>query len=957
MPGKKLRLKKIIGKFFRKIDIRVVLVGAVLSAVACFLIYRLFVLQIINGQDYLDSFQLRIRRQIPIEASRGNIYDRNGNILAYNDLAYSVVIRDTYEDTDKDKNLNTTISRVYDIVESNGDTISLDFDIVVNSDNDFVFSVEGTQLLRFLADIYGHSSVDDLKYEEQTKSAPEIMDYLCERYGIGETQTAEDGTKTFVPGEGYTDDPHKLLAMVAIRYELSLNSYQRYLSTSIATDVSTQTVAEIKENSSELEGVDIEEDTVRRYTDGQYFSHIIGYTGKISTDELAELKQTNPDYSSNDIVGKAGIEKSLESELQGTKGSETVYVDNLGNLIEVTDRTEAKAGNDVYLTIDKDLQEAATDILEKHLAQIILAKLRNVKENTDTESASSIIIPVYDVYYSVFNNNIIDISHLSASDASETEKKVYDAYSNYLSGVMSSLDTEMRQNRTPYKDLPKEYENYETIIIQYLYEQNILLRDEVDTDDATYKSWAEDETISMSEYIEYCIRQNWIDTSKLDLDEEYTDSSSVFNAIVDYLEKQLPKDSGFRRKVYKYVLLNDSISGEDVCQLLIDQGIVNLPAAEEAQWESGAEDAYTFMINRIQNLDLTPAELALDPHSGSMVITDVNTGDVLAMVSYPSYDNNRMSNGVDAEYYAKLQDDLSSPLLNYATQQRTAPGSTFKMVSATAGLCEGVIDTATEINCTGTFTKIGEPYPHCWIYPGAHGLLNVTGGITNSCNDFFYEVGYRLGSENGEYDSDTGTDLLQKYASEYGLNEKSGVEIEEYDPQMSDMDAVRSAIGQGDSGYTTTQLSRYVTAVANSGTVYNLTLVDKIAGADGTVLEQNSPTVANSISMDQSYWDAIHEGMRGVIEDKSYFQDFGVNVAGKTGTAQESTSKPNHALFVCYAPYEKPEIAIATRIANGYTSDYAAQTAKDVLSYYFGLQSKDEILSNNEQLTGVIGGD
>jgi penicillin-binding protein 2 len=109
--------------------------------------------------------------------------------------------------------------------------------------------------------------------------------------------------------------------------------------------------------------------------------------------------------------------------------------------------------------------------------------------------------------------------------------------------------------------------------------------------------------------------------------------------------------------------------------------------------------------------------------------------------------------------------------------------------------------------------------------------------------------------------------------------------------------------------------------------------------------------------MDQSYWDAIHEGMRGVIEDKSYFQDFGVNVAGKTGTAQESTSKPNHALFVCYAPYEKPEIAIATRIANGYTSDYAAQTAKDVLSYYFGLQSKDEILSNNEQLTGVIGGD
>ena len=345
------------------------------------------------------------------------------------------------------------------------------------------------------------------------------------------------------------------------------------------------------------------------------------------------------------------------------------------------------------------------------------------------------------------------------------------------------------------------------------------------------------------------------------------------------------------------------------------------------------------MRNRIEQLDLTPAQLALDPYSGSIVVTEVNTGDTLAIASYPSYDNNRMSNGVDAEYFARLQSDLSRPMLNYATQQRTAPGSTFKPVSATAGLLEGVITTSDTITCVGLFDKIAPP-ARCHIYPGAHGSLNVTGGIQYSCNYFFYEVGYRLGIVGDTFNDSVGLNKLAKYADMYGLSETSGMEIEEYAP-----DAVRSAIGHGTNNYTTAGLARYVTTVANSGTCYNLTLVDKVEDKDGSVVRENAATIRNRIDMDPTYWNAIHAGMRKVVENKSYFSDLDVNVAGKTGTAQENRNRPNHALFISYAPYESPEISVTVRVANGYTSDYAAQIAKDVYEYYYGLKDESEIIT------------
>ena len=469
------------------------------------------------------------------------------------------------------------------------------------------------------------------------------------------------------------------------------------------------------------------------------------------------------------------------------------------------------------------------------------------------------------------------------------------------------------------------------------------MKELVDDNDATQTAWAKEEVISLKEYLQYCIAMNWIDVSKLDLNDKYSDSTEVYDKLLDYTINAIDHTTEFQKRFYKYMLLNDKITGKQICMLLCEQQVVDIPAEDEEALYSGKLSAYQFMMNRINNLEITPAQLALDPCNASVVITDVNTGDVLAMVSYPGYDNNKMANTVDAEYYAQLNADKSSPQLNFATQYKAAPGSTFKIVSATAGLLENVINLQSRVNCVGTFTEI-TPSPRCWKISG-HGYENVTSAIKDSCNYFFYNVGYQLATRTGSYNEEAGLDTLSKYADLYGLTDKSGVEIGEYAPDISTKDPVRSAIGQGSNSYTTVGLARYVTTIANSGTCYNLTLLDKTTDSQGNLLKEYHAGVRNQIDLPQEYWDAFHLGMRQVVENKKYFSDLAVNAAGKTGTAEQTASRPNHALFICYAPYENPEIAIATRIPFGYSSDYAAQFTRDIIKYYYGLAEEDDLIT------------
>ena len=949
--------KRIGESLYNLLTSRLLLLFIIFTGMGAVLVYRLFDLQIVNGESYLDNFRLMIEKVKTLEGTRGDIYDRNGNLLAYNELAYSVTIEDVYEASGKNENLNATLYKLIHMIESNGDTIISDFNIILNENDDYEFTVEGTRLLRFKADVYGCRTIDgsDFKYYMKNASAKEIIDYLVNRFKIGAYHENESGEKDFFPGEGFTK--REILQLVTIRYQMSLYSFQKYIPTTVATDVSLKTVAVIMENAAELQGVAIEEDMIRKYNYPFYFSHILGYTGKISSEELTALSEQDDSYTMNDTVGKGGIEQVMELELQGKKGSETIYVDNMGKVINTTDHVDAQAGNDVYLTLDKDLQVAIYNILEQKIAGIIVEKTRNIYNYDPLKSASrqDIIIPIDNVYFALFDNNVIDINHFTDENAYDTEREVQQIFLEKQRSVLLTLQEELSVTKTPYDQLTKEYKNYESYIVSMLTDKGVLMSSVINKEDPTYIAWTTDEVISLNEYLTYAISQNWIDITKLSVQSQYSDSTEVLNSVIQYILENLQDNTRFSKKMYKYMISDQTITGRQVCMLLWEQDLITVEESKINALKNGSTNAYNFILEMIQTLQITPAQLALDPCSGSCVVTDVQTGEVRALVSYPGYDINKLANGVDAAYFAKLQADLSVPQWSAATQQETAPGSTFKMVSAVAAMQEGVVSSLSEtIFCSGIFDKL-DPPSRCWSSAG-HGNMNLSNAIANSCNVFFYEVGYRLAQDGTGYNSEYGLSRLGKYADLFGLTEKSGIEITESDPHFSDETIVTSTIGQGSNNYTTVGLSRYVTAVANSGTVFNLSILDKLTDAKGQLVKDYTPEVRNTIDIDSSIWDAIHTGMRSVVEKKSYYKDLPVNVAGKTGTAQEGRNRTNHALFLSYAPYENPEISVTVRIAYGYSSDYAAQTARDVYKYYYGLAEEDELLTGTAEIPEAVSG-
>lgn len=927
------------------------------------LIYRCFDLQIVHGEEYLEEFVLEIEKTRDIASTRGNIYDRNGNLLAYNELAYSVKIEDVFESGRlKNARINETVYTLIHMIEKNGDKCITDFRIYLNEDGEYEFTVEGNSLLRFLADVYGRKTVGELEDGERTATAQEVMNYLSGtgRFAIGEYEDPEDSKSEFVPGSGYSREDW--LKMVTIRYAMNLTSFRKYIGTTVATNVNEKTVAVIMENSQSLPGVTIEAGTVRRYVDSKYFAHILGYTGKISSEELTELNAQMEErglgtdvYNINDVVGKGGIEAYLETTLQGQKGFEKVMVDNTGKVISIEERREATAGQDVYLTVDMDLTKAVYNILEQHLAGIVSQKIINAKEYRATEQSDSsdIKIPIYDVYFAMFDNSVIDLKAMEEEGAGETERAVYEAHLAYKEGVYEKLRYELTEGLTPYNKLSGEYQVYQSNIVSLLRRNGVIMAEAVDSTDSTQIAWTTEEVISLSEYLKYCISQNWIDVSKLEIDSKYSDSAEIYDKILDYIIAMIERNTDFQKRFYKYMLLNDVISGRQVCQILCEQNLIEISEADGENIFEGKITAYQFMKNRIDNLDITPAQLALDPCNASSVIVDVNSGDVLAIVSYPGYDNNRMANSIDAEYYAKLNADKSNPQYNYATQYAAAPGSTFKMLVATAGLMEGVISLNSTTNCTGTFKEIPSE-PRCWRRYG-HGSENVTTAIRDSCNFYFYNVGYQLSMESGTYNETEGLNTLYEYADMYGLTEKSGIEISEAAPNVSTEDPVRSSIGQANNSYTTVALARYVATVANRGTCYNLTLLNRIADSEGNRIQEFEPEVRNTIEMPDSYWSAIQSGMRQVVQNKAYFNDLAVSVAGKTGTAEQTKSRPSHGLFACYAPFENPEIAVITRIPFGYSSDYAARATKDIFMYYYGLAEEENLITGTATDTSDVG--
>ncbi len=869
---------------------------------------------------------MRIEKTLAKGATRGNIYDCNGKLLAYNELAYSVTISDsgTYKNNKaKADVLNPQLAEIVQMLHENGETLYNEFKIDLGEDGTYSFNVSDNQLKRFLADVFGKSSYDNLKYNdkynfnEATASADQVMQYLL---------------KEFYVDESY--DQRTAYEIVVIRYAMKSTMYAKYQTITIAQDVSDKTMAYVNEHSNDLTGISIEENTIRKYNDSTYFAALVGYTGTISDAEYDKLSEEDDSYSRDDTIGKSGLEQYYEHYLRGTNGQEVVYVDTFGRILEVVSSIEPMAGLDVYLSIDADLQIATYKLLEQEIAGIVYS---NIKSGS---------ISIADVYFALLDNNVVDIAEFDNEDATVTEQLVYQNFLGEQAKAIDMLKSQFYASKPLVNnDMSEELLDYVTYVIDLLKNKDILRTSKIDTSDEVYVDWR-DGKVSPKEYLSYCISQQWIDISALAVDSKYADTFEIYDTLCNFILTEAVTDKDFAKYVYKYMVQDGKVTGKQLCLLLFEQGTLDYDDDTYNRINGGSIKAYDFLLEKISNIEITPAQLALDPCTGSCVITDTNTGEVKALVSYPGYDNNRLANGVDAEYYASLNDDNSNPQWNYATQEKTAPGSTFKMLTSTAGLAENIISTSSEIQCTGVFTEVDNE-PECWIYPnGTHGFDNVSEAIRDSCNLFFYTTGFNLSmKDTGIYNDGNGIKYIQKYASIFGLDKKTGLEIAESTSSIATEYPVMAAIGQSNNNITTAALSRYVTAVS-TGKLYEYQLMSKIVDSDGTVVASYSPQYEDiSTTLSAEEWSSIRYGMSLVCQGNSAFQTLGVKTAGKTGTAQQVSTRPNHALFVGYAPYDAPQISIATRIAYGYTSSNAAAVSKNILSYYFGESTLESILS------------
>ena len=428
------------------------------------------------------------------------------------------------------------------------------------------------------------------------------------------------------------------------------------------------------------------------------------------------------------------------------------------------------------------------------------------------------------------------------------------------------------------------------------------------------------------------------------------------------------------------------VSSYQLMMALYEQGQIFDDDNVITRMKEGDISANTALILKLRRSggDITPQMTGMDPCTGSVTVTDVHTGDVLAAVTYPSYDNNELVNDFNNEYYLKLQSDPTTPMVNRPFTEPRAPGSIFKMITAVAALNEGVVTRNTTIHDEGTFKDAGEPYARCWIGGGlgTHGDVNVTSALEVSCNYYFYSVSYMLGEHSGT--STTGIEKLNKYMRAFGLDSPTGVEIYELYDSMGDYpsnisspeykkyitqlrypdalpreynwtagDTIRTAIGQSFNNYTSAIISKYIATLANGGTRYQMHLMKMVSDNDSNAYKVFTPKVEERIEIDNKDLQAIYQGMYNVAFGehgtlKKQFEGYPIKIAAKSGTAQQSTKRAEHTTCAAFAPYDSPEISIAVFIPFGNGETYpAAETAKRVIQSYMSRPSQPVTRSYN----------
>ena len=379
--------------------------------------------------------------------------------------------------------------------------------------------------------------------------------------------------------------------------------------------------------------------------------------------------------------------------------------------------------------------------------------------------------------------------------------------------------------------------------------------------------------------------------------------------------------------------------------------------AWQSEPEPGDNVVLTIDIDLQKKVEDTLAESLLNLQSkevqgAACVVLDVNSGDVLASASYPTY-----SLATFSQDWKEISSNPLNPLVNRAFNGLYPPGSTFKMITAIAALETGVITPDTKIRDEGIYTYWPSPQPKCWYYRQyglKHGLIDVSEAIEVSCNYFFYDVGRRVG-----------IDTLVDYATRFGLGQKTGIELSEStggvgSPERSEAlgqkwyegNILNVAIGQDNTQVTPIQLANYIATLVNGGTRYSTHLLKEVKSNDfSQILYTYEPDAVETIEIKDENLNAVKAGMLALTTEGSvakYFQDLPVQVGAKTGSAQVSAQTESNAVFVCFAPYDNPEIAMAIAVEHGGSGTELGAMAAEIMSYYFSAQeNRDDIPSEN----------
>ena len=502
--------------------------------------------------------------------------------------------------------------------------------------------------------------------------------------------------------------------------------------------------------------------------------------------------------------------------------------------------------------------------------------------------------------------------------------------SDYILAEDVSIDllSKLMEGNLPLYDVEQSYiREYKTIYASHLIGYVGLM------DDLEYEAYKEKGYL-MNAYVGKVGVEQAFESHLHGQDGSAVVTSTANGTVTDIFYKSEPEPGN-------HVYLTIDIGLQEAAEQALANGIREMNRVTE---EENAKNMAAGAIDKIREL----------AGVGALVAVDIKTGEPLCIASYPTFD---LATFLDN--YNELRDDKANPLFNRAIQGIYTPGSTFKMVTAIAALDLEKITTNTTITDEGVYRvyEWADYAPKCWIYPEAlHGTLNVTGALEHSCNYFFYSIADMLK-----------IDSMEEYALRFGLGTTTGIELPEsvgimasrkykeetFNQEWYEGDGLQAGIGQSDSQFTPLQLAEYISTVVNNGTRYSASILKAVRSYDySEKLYSREPEVLNEVGGEPEYYDALKQGMRAVVKSgtaMNYFRDYPIEVAAKTGTAQRGENTTNNGIFVCYAPYDDPKIAIAVVVEKGNSGSSLSYIAQDVLDYYFNFSAASTSLEGEMQ--------